>query len=59
MGHCFIHNQSYNENLGGFCPYCGAPKQETRTVSEISVCPECGHQKPTHFDGCSRKTSVG
>jgi len=35
MGHCLTHNQSYSEQMGGYCPYCGSPQDniEIRTTS--------------------------
>ena len=59
MGHCTIHNQTYDENKDGFCPYCGVPQPRTITTSTLNVCTECGHKNPLHFDGCSLKTTAG
>ena len=47
MGYCITHNQSYEENLGGYCTYCGKPNQQktfvTNNTNENFVnCPECG-----------------
>jgi len=39
MAICITHNQSYNENLSGFCPYCGPPEFETKTTTDIKIYP--------------------
>jgi hypothetical protein len=66
MAHCAIHNQSYDENFGGYCIYCGPPQPKTFTSggANTNICPECGHSDNglgynKHFDGCSRKTTAG
>jgi len=33
MGYCALHGQSYAEQFGGFCPYCGNPATMVRTVT--------------------------
>ena len=44
MGYCLKHNQSYDEQSGGFCPYCGKPDYYTITFLN----PECPHDKGTY-----------
>lgn len=31
MGFCVKHGQSYSEQMGGYCPYCGHPNQVVQT----------------------------
>ena len=39
MGYCMIHNQSYSEQMGGYCPYCGQP-EAPKTVTTAGTTPE-------------------
>ena len=69
MGYCMTHNQSYNEQSGGFCPYCGSPEKMMRTwtstgtetgVGELTgVCKKCGCSGFKHYDNCPNKTTGG
>lgn len=47
MGYCLTHNQSYAENMGGYCPYCGPPQAKIwtttgTTTNECEKCKDCG-----------------
>lgn len=33
MAFCFKHNQTYDENNGGYCIYCGKPNVESKTIT--------------------------
>jgi hypothetical protein len=55
MGYCLTHNQSYCEQMGGYCTYCGPPTStltyttsgatcihEWIKINEVTHCKKCG-----------------
>jgi len=58
MGTCLIHQQFYNETVGGFCPYCGIPNSKdieiiSPTSTVTSRCTLCGSLKNNNI--CANK----
>lgn len=37
MGYCLKHSQNYNEQMGGFCVYCGAPESLIKTQTSTNM----------------------
>ena len=58
MGYCAKHQQSYCEQMGGYCPYCGVPQPyKIKTTTGIEI--EGGAQLKNGQDYKSPKTTAG